>query len=98
MRHQRGYVYEASGAFFVRYYNCGAQVSHRLCSKDHKFHSRTCRPVKMLADEFMQSVNAGRVGNVQNITIANFWTQTYKPFAVENLRHSTMYGYRQIWA
>jgi integrase len=98
MRHQRGYVYEASGAFFVRYYNSGAQVSHRLCSKDHKFHSRTCRPVKMLADEFMQSVNAGKVGNVQNITIADFWTQTYKPFAVENLRHSTMYGYRQIWA
>lgn len=97
MRHQRGYVYEASGSFFVRYYSSGAQRSHRLCSKDDKFYSRTCHAVKMLADEFMQSVNAGKVGNAQDTAIVKFWEQTYLPFAVENLRHSTMYGYRQVW-
>ena len=97
MRHQRGYIYQASGSFFVRFYSFGQQVSHRLCSKDDKYYSRTCRAVKMLADEFMQSVNAGKVGNTQDISIVKFWEQTYLPFAVENLRHSTMYGYRQVW-
>jgi integrase len=110
MRHQRGYVYEASGAFFVRYYT-GRQklnkfgvekpetASHRLCSNDHKkFHSRTCNAVQMLADEFMQTVNGGRVGNTQDIAITDFWKTTYQPFTVENLRHSTVYGYRQVWA
>ena len=98
MRHQRGYIYEASGSFFIRYYSDGNQVSHRLCSKDDKFHSRTCRAVKMLADEFMQTVNAEKGPNVQDITVADFWRETYQPFTVENLRHSTVYGYRQVWA
>ncbi len=98
MRHQRGYVYHASGSFFVRYYDSGQQLSHRLCSKDDKHYSRTCRAVKMLADEFMQTVNAGKIGNVQEITVADFWKQTYQPFTVENLRHSTVYGYRHVWA
>jgi len=99
MRHQRGYVYEASGAFFVRYYSSGNQVSDRLSSKENKYYSCTCREVKMLRDEFMQTVNAGRVGNVvRDITVVAFWTQIYQPFTVESLRHSTVYGYRHIWA
>ena len=98
MRHQRGYVYHASGSFFVRYYDSGQQVSHRLCSKDDKFILARARAVKMLADEFMQTVNAGKIGNVQDITVADFWKQTYQPFTVENLRHSTVYGYRHVWA
>ena len=40
-RYQQGYIYEASGAFFVRYYSTEivdgkaerVQRSHRLCSK-----------------------------------------------------------------
>jgi integrase len=97
MRHQRGYVYLASGSFFVRYYADGKQISHRLCFKDDKFYSRKCREVRMLADEFMATVNAGIVGNVQDTTVADFWKQTYEPFVRQNLRHSTIYGYQQIW-
>jgi integrase len=97
MRHQRGYVYEASKSFFVRYYANGNQVSQRLCSKDHKFYSRTCREVKMLADEFMSTVNAG-LRNVEEVTVADFWVRTYEPFAQENLRHSTVYGYHHVWS
>jgi integrase len=98
MRYQRGYIYQASGAFFVRYYAAGKQVSHRLCSKNDQFYSRSCRAVRMLADEFMQSVNNGVSGNTRDVSVAEFWEQTYLPFATENLRHSTVYGYRQIWA
>jgi integrase len=98
MRYQRGYVYKASDAFFVRYYAAGKQVSHRLCSKDDKHYSRTCHAVKTLADEFMRTVNAGKATNVQDVTVVDFWKDTYQPFTVENLRHSTVYGYRFIWA
>jgi hypothetical protein len=52
----------------------------------------------MLADEFMQTVNACKVGNVHDITVVDFWSQTYQPFTVENLRYSTVYGYRHVWA
>jgi integrase len=55
----------------------------------------------MLADEFMRTVNekAGAVETLgEDVTIVDFWTRTYEPFATENLRHSTVYGYRQIWA
>src|ERR1700730_6665806 len=100
MRYQKGYIYEASRAFFVRYYVDGKQTSHRLCSRDDKkFYSRTCREVRMLADEFMNEVNIN-AGGVQapDITVVDFWTQTYQPFTVENLRHSTVYGYRHVWA
>ena len=96
MRHQRGYIYEASNAFYLRYYSDGEQVSHRLCTKDHKFPSRTCRAVKNLADEFTTKINSGHTPT--NVIIAEFWEQTYWPFAQENLRHSTVYGYQQIWA
>jgi integrase len=52
----------------------------------------------MLADEFMQTVNAGLGPNIQDITVSDFWRETYQPFTVENLRHSTVYGYRQVWS
>ncbi len=47
----------------------------------------------------MRTVNesAGTV-QAEDVTVANFWTKTYEPFAAENLRHSTVYGYRHIWA
>jgi integrase len=31
------------------------------------------------------------------MTVANFWEHVYLPFAKENLRHSTVSGYQQIW-
>jgi integrase len=105
-RHQRGYIYEASKSFYVRYYTGRLKpnkkpemASHQLCPKTAKFYSRKCREVQMLADEFMQTinVNAGKVP-AEDMTVADFWTKTYEPFARENLRHSTVYGYRHIWA
>jgi integrase len=107
MRYQQGYIYEASGAFFVRYYMTEivggkterVQRSHRLCSKDDKFHSRTCKPVRQKCEEFMREINArvpGRV-NERDVTVAEFWEKTYLPFAEENLRASTVHGYKQIW-
>jgi len=120
-RYQSGYVYEASGVFFVRYYKaytdlppderakvaerCEAKdkplpdrvlVSHRLCVKDDKHHSRTCKAVKQLAADHMKTVNA-QSAPVNYLTVAEFWDKTYLPFVIENKKPSTVHGYKQIW-
>jgi len=103
-RYQSGHIYEASGAFFVRYYVSAivdgkatrVQRSYRLCGKDDKYHSRTCKAVKQKAAEHMDTVNAN-AAPVNDQTIAAFWEKTYLPFAEENLRASTVHGYKQIW-
>ena len=103
-RYQSGHIYEASGAFFVRYYvseivdgrPTRVQRSYRLCSKDDKHHSRTCKAVKQKAAEHMETVNAN-ASPVNDQTVATFWEKTYLPFAKDNLRASTVYGYKQIW-
>ncbi len=103
-RYQAGHIYEASGAFFVRYYVSAivdgkatrVQRSYRLCGKDDRYHSRTCKAVKQKSAEHMETVNAN-AAPVNDQTIAAFWEKTYLPFAEENLRASTVHGYKQIW-
>jgi integrase len=103
-RYQSGHIYEASGAFFVRYYVSAivdgkatrVQRSYRLCGKDDRYHSRTCKAVKQKAADHMDTVNAN-AAPVNDQTIAAFWEKTYLPFAEENLRASTVHGYKQIW-
>jgi integrase len=104
-RYQSGHIYEASGAFFVRYYvseivdakPTRVQRSYRLCDKDDKYHSRTCKAVKQKAAEHMETVNAN-AAPVNDQTVGTFWEKTYLPFAEENLRASTVHGYKQIWS
>jgi integrase len=104
-RFQRGYIYEASGSWFVRFYQNEivdgverrVQRSHRLCFKDDRDHpTKTCKAVRRLAADAMAEVNA-QVAPVVNQTVLDFWDTTYLPFATENLRHSTVHGYEQIW-
>jgi integrase len=104
MRYQSGYIYEASGAFFVRYYVTEiiggqprrVQRSERLCPKDDRHHSRTCKPVRQKCADVMDRVNE-QAAPANDQTAAGFWEKTYLPFASENLRASTVHGYRQIW-
>jgi integrase len=44
----------------------------------------------------METVNAN-AAPVNDQTVAAFWEKTYLPFAEENLRASTVHGYKQIW-
>lgn len=116
-RHQTGYVYEASGAFFVRYYVTEiiegqpkrVQKSQRLCAKDDKHFSTSCKPVRALRDEAMKPVNAGQVQDAatNDITVVAFWEKgvpdkdgedhSYLKFITDNLKPSTVHGYKQIW-
>lgn len=62
-RHQRGYIYEAAGAFHVRYYvtidGVRRQKSHKLCRKDESQGRgyRTAKAVRELCEDFMRTVN-----------------------------------------
>jgi len=104
-RHQTGYIFESkSGAFHVRYYITEivdgqprrVQRSHLLCRKDSKHFSRTCKAVKLLRDE---TVNAAcGQANEQDMQVVDFWERHYLPFVNENMKSSTVSGYKQIWS
>jgi integrase len=106
-RHQTGYIFESkSGAFHVRYYTTEivdgqprrVQKSHLLCRKDNKHFSKTCKAVKLLRDDFMRTVNAASgQANEQDMRVVDFWEQYYLPFVEQNMKPSTVSGYKQIW-
>lgn len=104
-RLQTGRLYEASGAFYVQYYQHGKRVSKRLCAKDDKHHSLTCKPVKLLRDEFMLKVNTKPDSVGRQTKVADFWRTVYLPWAEGDpekgekgeLRVSTAKGYKKIW-
>jgi integrase len=105
-RFQQGYIYEAFNAFHVRYYETAiidgkptrVQKSHKLIEKDKKYHSRACKPVRQKCEDFMRGINEQTPGQVKHdVTIADFWEQTYLPFVTAKKRPSTVHGYEQIW-
>jgi hypothetical protein len=108
-RFQSGHIYEASGSFFVRFrvveitpggQTARVQRSHRLCLKDEKHPSTTSKTVRQLAAEHMAAVNAQTTPTNpanESMTVCEFWDKTYLPFAEDNLRHSTVHGYKQVW-
>jgi len=103
-RYQTGYIFSTSTTFFLRYYTTElvdgqprrVQKSRRLCAKDTVYHSKTCKAVRQLAAGVLAEVN-GQTAPVVNQTVADFWDTIYLKFIEENLRHSTVWGYEQIW-
>jgi integrase len=98
-RHQKGNLFEKCGAFYIRYYTrVGGvlkQKTKKLCAKDEKYHSKTCKPVRLLVDEFMLEVNSNN--GAEGATVSEFWAVTYLPFAEKNLRPSTVDSYKDLW-
>jgi integrase len=103
-RHQTGYLYETADKFYVRYRRVeivnGApqrvQRSEFLCDKDKRHRTATDRAVKIKRDEFMLRINL-RSSSRHDVSVTEFWTGVYLPFAVKNLRASTVSGYTQTW-
>lgn len=111
-RYQRGHIYEAFGAFHVRFYQtelrdgqlARVQKSHRLCAKDRKHYSEKSKPVRLLCDEFMRGVNTATLTE-QDMTIGQFWQERYLPYCEQIVKltgeprkkASTIRGYMQIW-
>jgi integrase len=112
-RHQRGYVYEASNAFHVRYYaseivngeSKRVQRSHWLCKKDRNtgHGSKSAKAVQGLAEEHMRGVN-GAVTPTSSalLTVVEFWDNTYLPYCETGwkgtgMRASSIKGFKQVW-
>jgi integrase len=95
-RIQRGYLYEASGSFYVRYYTgrtiqnkkgvrVPEQLSHRLCEKNDKYYARTAKAVKLLRDDFMHKLNQEQashhaVNRAEDMPVVDFWEERYLPY------------------
>jgi integrase len=97
-RRQDGHLQKRFGGWHLRYYATENGIrkskSHRLCA-DHEKMS----VVKQLREDFMRTrVNIG-VENSGPVCVAEFWEKTYLPFieSNDNLKPSTVYGYRQVW-
>ncbi len=102
-RHQRGYIYEQSNAFHVRYYTLvdgvRKQRSHRLCTKDRATGcgSPSAKAVRQLCEDFMRTINTDAPAEPAALTVVEFWETIYLPFIEGNLKHSTVWGYKQVW-
>jgi integrase len=105
-RYQSGHVFEAHGAFHVRYYTSAivdgtpkrVQRSKWLCKKDNKHHSRTCKAVKQLAATEMEKVNSeSGVTQHGDISVTDFWDTIYLPHVEKTTKPSTLSGYKAIW-
>ena len=105
-RYQRGYVFHANGAFHIRYYVTElvngkperVQKSERLCSKDNKHHSTTCKAVQEQAADVMKRLNSasGAISEPDE-KITDFWDRTYLPHIEKTAKASTNHGYKKIW-
>jgi integrase len=105
-RYQSGHVFEAHGAYHVRYYETEivdgkpqrVQRSKRLCTKDNKHHSTTCKAVKQLAATEMEKVNSeSGVAQHGDTSVTNFWDAIYLPHIEKTTKPSTLSGYKAIW-
>src|SRR5579872_2734989 len=102
-RHQRGYIFEANGAFHVRYYTVvdgvRKQKSRKLCDKDRAVGcgSPSAKAVRQLCEDFMRTINTEAPPEPTALTVVGFWDTIYLPFIEQNLKHSTVWGYKQVW-
>lgn len=103
-RHQRGQLFEAHGAFHVRYYVVEngerKRKSVRLCTKDRNtgHGSASAKAVRLLAEDHMRAVNTEAPSTItKSRTVVSFFNWSYYRFIKRNLKHSTVEGYKQIW-
>jgi len=112
-----GTIIEASGVFYLRY-STGTTLSaagkprpvqktHKLCCKDDRHYSRTCKAVRHLADTYMLTINQQRGDSEgEDMTISAFWETHFLPWCETvlpvtkrpRMKPSTMRGYRQVWS
>ncbi len=91
---QRGQIYQAHGAWHLRYRVDGKQVSRKLApfSEQH----RTEKSVRPLADQILAPVNQGlESGGLQ--TLQQFIETSYLPHAKLHRKPSTYNGYYNLY-
>ena len=102
-RHQRGHIFEAHGAFHVRYYVTEIvegkpekkQRSHRLCTKDRStgHGSRSAMAVRSLCEDFMRTINERERNpqqQAQDLMVVTFWESQYLPYCEKQWKGTGM--------
>jgi integrase len=92
---QKGRIEKRHGAWHIRYRDSsGKQVSRKLADYCDQYRSK--RDVQALADQFLEPLNAGRVGSGP-LTLQQFVDTVYFPYVAEKKRPSTVRGYRNLY-
>jgi integrase len=73
------------------------QVSQKLVEKDAKHHSKNCKAVRDLRDDFIRKINSSPIVP-REVLIVDFWRDTYLPYIKEAKRGSTVHGYQKLWS
>lgn len=94
-RHQKGYIFQAHGAWHLRYRVDGKQVSQKLAEYSDRYRSK--RDVRPLADEILEPLNEGRQANGP-MTLQQYVDTVYFPNAKVKLKPSTYKGYFNLYA
>jgi len=103
MRQQKGFVFKASGAWYVKYredvIERGKAIrklrTHRLA--DVNDFCRTPSEARKLAAEFLKPLNEGQLSAQSTVTLADFVRNNWLPSLESTVRPATRYGYKQTW-
>jgi integrase len=103
-QHQRGYVYQKGKAWYLRYRQPELQPdgTSELVQKCRKLTDsvgayRSKKAARLLADEFLTTLNHSPVSAQNTMLLSQFAELKYFPYAKDNLRSSTYDGYRNLW-
>ncbi|MGA9508940.1 MAG: site-specific integrase [Candidatus Sulfotelmatobacter sp.] len=98
---QEGTIYEASGSFFVRYFDnvdgVKKRVSHKLCDRDETHYSIDCDAVLTLRADHMVTTRKPKPQPTTKKFITQYWADEYLPTVKAGLKPSTVAGYEDIW-
>ena len=96
MRTQKGSLLLQHGSWHVRFYQEGKRKSLRIADE-----GTDPKKVRQLAATLMLEVNSGKVEAIDRrrpeVMVFDFWTGTFLPWAKDNLRPSSVHGYRKLW-
>jgi integrase len=108
MKKQNGYIWKAGKSWYARFYRdqleAGAdgskvvvrrQHAEKLCAVSDKY--RTKRDVQPLLDAILLPLNENRSRPESTLSVADYWTEHFWPFAKRELKPSTSYGYSGMW-
>ena len=103
-RQQTGYIFQARGHWYVRYFEdrmLDGQLRHdRIAKQIGPVTTRGKRPPRQIEEEARQIVAAANVTNAtpeRVLTMEEFVERVYFPHVGQHKRPSTLKGYRDIW-
>jgi len=96
MRMQKGSLLLQHGSWHVRFYQGGKRQSKRLCPEGTE-----PKTVRQLAATLMLEVNSGKVEAIDQrrpeTMVFDFYSETFLPWAEDNLKPSSVHGYKKLW-